>query len=70
MYFLATKILRKRKKGLTIIISPLLALINNQIDSAVQFGLNVQTINSTNKKDWNYVIQSLKLNKRCIDYFS
>ena len=63
VYFLATKILRKRKKGITIIISPLLALINNQIDSAVKFGLNVQTINSTNKKDWDYIIQFLKMNK-------
>lgn len=48
VYFLATKMMRRKMQGLTLIISPLLALMNNQIDSAEQLGLHVATINSEN----------------------
>lgn len=50
VYFMATKMLRKRDNGFTIIISPLLALMNNQISSAKKLGLQVETINSENTK--------------------
>lgn len=52
VYFFATKIIRKRTQGITLIISPLLALMNNQIDSAEKLGLHVETINSENSKEW------------------
>lgn len=63
VYFLATKILRKRSMGITLIISPLLALMNNQIDSASQLGLHVETINSSNKEEWNTITEKLEKNE-------
>lgn len=47
VYFIATKILREQKNGPSIIISPLIALMRNQIDSAARLGLNVVSINSS-----------------------
>ena len=45
--------------GPTIVISPLLSLMNNKIDSANKFKLNDVTINSNNKTEWNAVIQNI-----------
>ena len=55
VYFSATKILRKQDRGLTLIISPLLALMRNQIEMANGGGLNVRTINSSNKPEWEKI---------------
>lgn len=55
VYFISTKFLREQGSGLTIIISPLLALMRNQIDSAKKLGLNVVTINSSNTDDWDLI---------------
>lgn len=52
IYFISAKLLREQGKGLTLIISPLLSLIRNQIQSAEILGLKAVTINSQNKKDW------------------
>lgn len=60
VYFLATKILRKRDNGITLIISPLLALMNNQIESANKLGLHVGTINSENAEDWDSIAEQLR----------
>jgi ATP-dependent DNA helicase RecQ len=65
VYFLATKVLRKRYNGITLIISPLLALMNNQIESANKLGLHVETINSENAEDWDFITE--KLNQGKID---
>ncbi len=48
VYFIATQILRKQGYGPTIIISPLLALMRNQIYSATKYGVKLGTINSSN----------------------
>lgn len=63
VYFIATKYLREEGYGLTIIISPLLALMRNQIDSAKKLGLNVVTINSSNTDDWNSIKYQILQNK-------
>ncbi len=63
IYFLSTKILRREGKGFTLVISPLLALINNQIESANEFGLITRTINSNNEDEWDEIIQELSNNK-------
>jgi ATP-dependent DNA helicase RecQ len=63
IYFLSTKILRKEGKGFALVISPLLALMNNQIESANKFGLNTRTINSNNKDEWEEIYQELRENK-------
>ena len=47
VYFISTKILRSQGAGLSIIISPLISLMRNQIESAARLGLNVITINSS-----------------------
>lgn len=52
VYFIATRILRDRGRGPTLIVSPLLALMRNQIDAAQRLGLNALSINSTNRNEW------------------
>lgn len=59
VYFISAKALRNEGKGLTIIISPLLALMRNQIESAQRLGVNAVSINSTNYKDWEEVKKSV-----------
>ncbi|MEO6501709.1 MAG: DEAD/DEAH box helicase [Jatrophihabitantaceae bacterium] len=52
VYFVATALLRARGAGPTVIISPLLALMRNQIAAAERAGIRAATINSTNLEDW------------------
>ena len=52
VYFVATRMLRDRGFGATLIVSPLLALMRNQIDAAERMGVRAMTINSTNRADW------------------
>jgi ATP-dependent DNA helicase, RecQ family len=59
VYFLTTRILRDSGRGPTIVISPLLSLMNNQMNSANKFRLNAQTINSNNKDDWEVIIEEI-----------
>jgi ATP-dependent DNA helicase RecQ len=55
VYFLATALLRDAGAGPTLIISPLLALMRNQIAAAERLGLRAHTINSTNRQEWDVV---------------
>ena len=59
VYFLATRLLRDRGGGPTLIVSPLLALMRNQIAAAERLGLRARTINSTNRDDWQEVRDEL-----------
>src|SRR4051794_30950756 len=52
VYFIATALLRRRGAGPTLLISPLLALMRNQIAAAERIGIRARTINSTNRDDW------------------
>jgi len=52
VYFISTRILRDQGKGATIIISPLLALMRNQVEAAERLGINAISINSANQSDW------------------
>ncbi len=52
VYFISTRILRDRGVGLTVIVSPLLALMRNQIEAANRLGIRAETINSTNQENW------------------
>src|SRR5690606_24420382 len=47
VYFIATKLLVDQGRGPSIIISPLIALMRNQIQSATKLGLRVVTVNSS-----------------------
>lgn len=55
VYFISTRILRNQGKGLTIIISPLLALMRNQIEAAERLGIRAASINSNNYEYWNEI---------------
>jgi ATP-dependent DNA helicase RecQ len=59
VYFVATRLLRDRGAGTTIIVSPLLALMRDQIEAASRLHLNAGTINSSNKEDWERVEKDL-----------
>ncbi len=52
VYFVATALMRGLGAGPTVIISPLLALMRNQIEAAERAGIRAATINSTNLEDW------------------
>src|SRR6195952_6019336 len=60
VYFVATALLREAGAGPTVIISPLLALMRNQIDAAARLGLRAHTINSTNRDGWAEVADLLQ----------
>ncbi len=53
VYFVATALLRAGGAGPTVIISPLLALMRNQIAAAERAGIRAATINSTNEEEWS-----------------
>src|SRR4051812_23897947 len=59
VYFLATALLRERGAGPALIVSPLLALMRNQIAAAEKLGIRAHTINSTNRDAWDEVKQRL-----------
>src|SRR5690349_19604424 len=52
VYFLATTLLREQGAGPALIVSPLLALMRNQIAAAEKLGIRALTINSTNRDAW------------------
>src|SRR5580765_4851981 len=55
VYFVATALLRERGAGPALIVSPLLALMRNQIAAAERLGIRAHTINSTNRDEWDTV---------------
>ncbi|RKN37859.1 DEAD/DEAH box helicase [Streptomyces hoynatensis] len=55
VYFVATALLRARGSGPTVIVSPLLALMRNQIEAARRAGIAARTINSANPEEWDAV---------------
>src|SRR3954468_2939007 len=55
VYFVATALMRGLGAGPTVIISPLLALMRNQIEAADRAGIHAATINSTNVQDWSAI---------------
>ena len=63
VYFLAAKILRDEGAGPTLIVSPLLALMRNQIEAAQRLGLCPETINSSNTAQWERVKRALLANQ-------
>ena len=59
VYFVATLLLRDAGAGPTVIVSPLLALMRNQIAAAERAGIRAHTINSTNADDWEEIHASV-----------
>ena len=53
VYFLSTKLLREQGAGPTVLVSPLLSLMRNQIEAAARIGIRAITINSSNRAAWD-----------------
>ena len=60
VYFIATKMLRLQGAGPTVIVSPLLVLMRNQVEMAERLGLRAETVNSTNREGWQDVFARIE----------
>ncbi|MET9835162.1 RecQ family ATP-dependent DNA helicase [Streptomyces sp. NPDC006385] len=60
VYFVATALLRRRGSGPTVIVSPLLALMRNQVESAARAGIRARTINSANPEEWEVIYEEVE----------
>ena len=60
VYFIATRMLRDRGSGPTLLVSPLLALMRNQIEAAGRLGVSAETINSSNTSEWSDVKERIE----------
>ncbi|MFE6365286.1 RecQ family ATP-dependent DNA helicase [Streptomyces sp. NPDC057806] len=60
VYFVATALLRKRGAGPTVIVSPLLALMRNQVEAAGRAGIRARTINSANPEEWDSIQEEVE----------
>jgi ATP-dependent DNA helicase RecQ len=60
VYFIATRLLRDDGAGPTLLVSPLLALMRNQIEAAARLGIRAETINSSNNEEWDRVREELQ----------
>ncbi|MDK1475960.1 DEAD/DEAH box helicase [Streptomyces sp. 549] len=60
VYFVATALLRRRGAGPTVIVSPLLALMRNQVESAARAGIRARTINSANPEEWGAIHEEVE----------
>jgi ATP-dependent DNA helicase RecQ len=59
VYFLATRLLRDDGCGPTLLISPLLALMRNQIEAAQRIKIRALTVNSSNRQEWKEIRNAL-----------
>ncbi|WHU47755.1 DEAD/DEAH box helicase [Gordonia sp. L191] len=60
VYWAATAILRQRRHGATLIVSPLLSLMRDQVSAAERAGLRAATLNSSNVSEWSEIEASLR----------
>lgn len=63
VYFIATRLLREQGCGPALLISPLLALMRNQITAAERMGVRARTIHSENQDKWQEVEVALARNE-------
>jgi ATP-dependent DNA helicase RecQ len=60
VYFIATRMLRDSGFGATLLVSPLIALMANQVEAAARMGLRAAVVNSTNHDAWDDIQQRLE----------
>lgn len=60
IYFIATRLLRESGRGPALLVSPLLALMRNQIAAAERMGVRAATIHSDNLDEWDGIEDSLR----------
>ena len=63
VYFIAAKMLREAGRGPALLISPLLALMRNQMAAAACMGVTAATINSANQAEWVDIENQVRLNQ-------
>ncbi len=63
IYFVATRLLRDQGAGCTLLVSPRLSLMRNQIAAARNIGVRAETINSSNVTDWPRIERGLQQNQ-------
>ena len=59
VYWIAAQLLRERGEGPTLVVSPLLALMRDQVSAATRMGLAAQTVNSSNIESWSEIFSDL-----------
>lgn len=62
VYFICTKLLREEGAGVTLVISPLLALMDNQLSAARKMGLNCTALNSTTANEREFILMGMEAN--------
>jgi len=60
VYFIATRLLRDRGAGPTLLVSPLLALMRNQVEMARRSGVRAETIHSDNRTEWDVIEERVR----------
>jgi ATP-dependent DNA helicase RecQ len=63
VYFIATRMLRDTGLGPALLISPLLALMRNQIKAAERMGVRASSITSDNQDDWELIENRIRQNQ-------
>jgi superfamily II DNA helicase RecQ len=62
VYFIASKILREQGAGPTLLISPLLSLMRNQVEAAERIGIRAARLDSETRKEWDAIEARLAAN--------
>ena len=60
VYFVATKLLRDQGAGPTLLVSPLLSLMRNQIDAGQLGGVRAGRITSDNTDEWSAIVEAIE----------
>ena len=60
VYFVATAMLREQGAGPTILVSPLIALMRNQLEAAEALGIHAASVNSSNREDWQETFDKIE----------
>ena len=63
VYFIATRLLRQGGSGPTLLVSPLLALMRNQLEMARRSGVRAETIHSDNSTEWAEIEARIRQNE-------
>src|SRR4051794_8340375 len=59
VYFVTTKLLRAQGAGPTLLVSPLLSLMRNQIDAGQTGGVRADRITSDNTDEWDRIVEAI-----------
>lgn len=63
VYFISTRLLRDQGRGLTFIVSPLLALMENQSEAAMRMGLRCAMLNSVTRNERFQILSAMEANQ-------